>query len=230
MEVNGNSTEEKKTFRSGYLNALSEKFRKASVKNGMHKEVMKLAQKNYKGDMLQNITAEQNRQHAEQTALILQEIDTLAMEELERLETAKKSGRTETGEDELDIITRLDKTADILTRDELQSMADTYKDSDLVQRKLRKVAEGRGLYIDIYPGFDKKVSTVRQTAADIKSFIHSSDFGLTPEIYIGTYLNEADDILCPVERATEDTYTPAVAQGDDTADTAGQEADDHDNT
>lgn len=226
MEVNGNTTEEKKPFRSGYLNALSGKFRKASAKNGMHKEVMQLAQKNYKGEMLQNITAEQNRKHAEETDLILQEIDTLAMQELERLETKKKSGRTETGEDELDIITRLDKTADILTRDELQSIADTYKDSDLVQRKLRKVAEDRELYIDTYPGFDKKISTVRQTAADTKSFIHSSDFGLTSEIYFSTYLNEADDILCPVERETESAYTSAAAQEDDTAE---QEADDHDN-
>lgn len=209
MEVTGNSTNEKKLFRSSYLNALSEKFRKASAQNEMHKGVLKLAQENYKGDKLQSLTAEQNRQNAEESARLLQEIDTLALQELDRLEAARKSWRTETGEDELDIITRLEKTADILTENELQSMADTYKDSDLVQRKLRKVAGGRGFHIDTYPGYDKKTETVRQTAADIKSFIHSGDFGLTPEIYISMSMKEADDILCPAGKEPENTEKEA---------------------
>lgn len=87
-------------------------------------------------------------------------------------------------------------------------MADAYKDSPLVQRKLCKVAERRGLYIDTYPDYDKKTETALQAAADIKSFIYSRDFGLAPAVYIRMQMGEADDILVPVEKeVAEDDNT-----------------------
>ena len=182
MEVTGNGSAGGGSFRSSYLNALVKEYHKARAQEEMHKETLKQAQKRYRGEMLQEITAEENRQHHDQMAAVLQMIDTLTEKEKERLEASRKNEIMGAGGTDDSILTSLDRTGDILTRDELQMIADTHKDSSLVQRRLYRIAERRGLYINTYPGYDEKISTLLQTAADIKGFIHSRDFGLSPAI------------------------------------------------
>lgn len=200
MEVNEYSTEGKRKFRSSYLNGLAGEFYKAESRTELHQKTLDLVQKNYAGDKLQEMTAEENKQYTASIDGILRDIDSLMGQEVNRLEAQKRNEVTGTGEKEIDIITKIDRISDIVSREELQIMADTYKDSSIVQRKISKVADSRGFGIDLYPGWDKKIETVSAAAEDIKSFIHSRDFGLTPAVYIKMQLSEADDILAPVER------------------------------
>lgn len=180
MDTNGSSTLETDKFRSSYLNSLVAEYFKAEARNGLHQKTMKLIEQNYAGDKLQELTAEENRQYRAGIDQILLGMDDLAGQERERLESGKRNEVTGTSEQEMEIIAKIDRLSDIISREELQIMADTYKDSSLVQRKLRKTADNRGFGINIYPGYDQKIETVLQTAADMKSFISSRDFGLTP--------------------------------------------------
>jgi hypothetical protein len=204
MDTNGSSTLETGKFRSSYLNSLVAEYFKAEARNGLHQKTMKLIEQNYAGDKLQELTAEENRQYRAGIDQILLDMDDLAGQERERLESGKRNEVTGTSEQEMEIIAKIDRLSDIISREELQIMADTYKDSSLVQRKLRKTADNRGFGINIYPGYDQKIETVLQTAADMKSFISSRDFGLTPAFYIEMQLGEADDILSPVIKEADE--------------------------
>ncbi len=229
MEVTGNGSAGGGSFRSSYLNALVKEYHKARAQEEMHKETLKQAQKRYRGEMLQEITAEENRQHHDQMAAVLQMIDTLTEKEKERLEASRKNEIMGAGGTDDSILTSLDRTGDILTRDELQMIADTHKDSSLVQRRLYRIAERRGLYINTYPGYDEKISTLLQTAADIKGFIHSRDFGLSPAIYITSGMEDADDILVPVERTGGGIHSPVEVGTEDTENPAGKGTENNDN-
>ncbi len=204
MDTNGSSTLETDKFRSSYLNSLVAEYFKAEARNGLHQKTMKLIEQNYAGDKLQELTAEENRQYRAGIDQILLGMDDLAGQERERLESGKRNEVTGTSEQEMEIIAKIDRLSDIISREELQIMADTYKDSSLVQRKLRKTADNRGFGINIYPGYDQKIETVLQTAADMKSFISSRDFGLTPAFYIEMQLGEADDILSPAIKEADE--------------------------
>ena len=204
MDTNGSSTLETDKFRSSYLNSLVAEYFKAEARNGLHQKTMKLREQNYAGDKLQELTAEENRQYRAGIDQILLGMDDLAGQERERLESGKRNEVTGTSEQEMEIIAKIDRLSDIISREELQIMADTYKDSSLVQRKLRKTADNRGFGINIYPGYDQKIETVLQTAADMKSFISSRDFGLTPAFYIEMQLGEADDILSPAIKEADE--------------------------
>lgn len=204
METNMYSNEGIQKFRSEYLNRLVRELSAAESSSRMHEETMQLAQKNYAGDMLLKVRMEGKRQFETRINQILLNIDTLLAQERERLETQKRNEITGTNEKEIDIITRLEAIADIISQEELQIMADTYKDSSLVQRKLYKVAEQRRFGIDTYPGYDKKIETISEAAAGIKGFIHSRDFGLAPAVYIKMQLGEADDILSPVKKEVDE--------------------------
>ncbi len=203
MDTNGSNTLETGKFRSSYLNSLVAEYFKAEASNDLHQKTMKLVEQNYAGDKLQELTAEENRQYRAGIDQILLDIDALAGQERERLENGKRNEVTGTSAQEMEIIDKLDRLSDIISREELQIMADTYKDSYLVQRKIRKTADSRGFGINIYPGYDQKIETVSETAADMKSFISSRDFGLTPAVYIKMQLGEADDILSPVVKEDE---------------------------
>ena len=205
METTGSTTMENSRLRSGYLNSLVTEFSKAEARDRLHQETMKLVQKNYAGDKLQEMTAEENRQYRAGLDQILLDMDVLAGQERERLENGKRNEVTGSSEQEMEIIARIDSISDIISREELQIMADTYKDSSLVQRKLRKAADSRGLGIDTYPGYDQKIETTLQAAEDMKSFIRSRDFGLTPAFYIKMQLAEADDILSPVVKESDES-------------------------
>lgn len=202
MDTKGSNTMVDGSFRSGYLNGLVSAFLKAETRDELHRKTMELVQKNYAGDKLLEMTNEENRQYKEGIDRIMQDIDALAEQERERLESGKRNGVT--GEQEFEIIARIDKIADIISRDEIQIMTDTYKDSSLVQRKIKKVADSRGFDIDTYPGYDQKIETALQAAADMKNFIHSRDFGLTPALYVKMQLGEADDILSPVVKEADE--------------------------
>ncbi len=204
MDTNGSSTLETGKFRSSYLNSLVAEYFKAEARNGLHQKTMKLIEQNYAGDKLQELTAEENRQYRAGIDQILLDMDALAGQERERLESGKRNEVTGTSEQEMEIIAKIDRLSDIISREELQIMADTYKDSSLVQRKLRKTADNRGFGINTYPGYDQKIETVLQTAADMKSFISSRDFGLTPAFYIEMQLGEADDILSPTVKEADE--------------------------
>lgn len=204
MDTNGSSTLETDKFRSSYLNSLVAEYFKAEARNGLHQKTMKLIEQNYAGDKLQELTAEENRQYRAGIDQILLGMDDLAGQERERLESGKRNEVTGTSEQEMEIIAKIDRLSDIISREDLQIMADTYKDSSLVQRKLRKTADNRGFGINIYPGYDQKIETVLQTAADMKSFISSRDFGLTPAFYIEMQLGEADDILSPAIKEADE--------------------------
>lgn len=203
MDTNGSNTLETSQFRSSYLNSLVEKYFKAEARNDLHQKTMKLIEQNYAGDKLQEMTAEENRQYKAGIDQILLDMDVLAGQERERLESRKRNEVTGTSTQEMEIIAKIDRLSDIISRDELQIMADTYKDSSLVQRKISKTADSRGFGINTYPGYDQKIETVLETAADMKSFISSRDFGLTPAVYIKMQLGEADDILSPVVKEDE---------------------------
>ncbi len=229
MEMNTATAAGTQKFRSSYLNALVKEYHKARAQEEMHKETLKQAQKKYKGELLLEITAEENRQHHGQMAAILQTVDTLTEKEKERLEACRKNELTGSGGTDDSILARLDRIGDIISRDELQMVADTHKDSSLVQRKLYRIAERRGLYIDTYPGYDEKISTLLQTAADIKGFIHSRDFGLSPAIYVTSGMEDADDILFPVEKTGNGIHSPVEVRTEDTADPTEKRAENNDN-
>ena len=203
MDTNGSNTLETGKFRSSYLNSLVASYFTAESRNDLHQKTMKLVEKNYAGDKLQEMTAEENRQYRAGIDQILLDVDALAGQEQEKLENGKRSEVTGTSSQEMEIIAKIDRLSDIISREELQIMADTYKDSSLVQRKIRKTADSRGFGIKIYPGYDQKIETVLGTAADMKSFISSRDFGLAPAVYIKMQLGEADDILSPVVKEDE---------------------------
>lgn len=205
MEMSKQSNKETKKFRSEYLNSLASEFYKAESRTELHQKTLDLVQKNYAGDKLQEMTAEENKQYTASIDGILQEIDILAGSEQERLENEKKNGVTGTSEEEIHVIEKIDRISDVISEEELQIMADTYKNFSLVQRKISKVADSRGFGIDLYPGYDKKIETVLQAAADMKGFIQSRDFGLTPAIYIEVQLGEADAVLSPVVKEADKT-------------------------
>lgn len=229
MEVTGNGTAGEGSFRSSYLNALVKEYHKARAQEEMHKETLKQAQKRYRGEMLQEITAEENRQHQDQMAAILRTVDTLTEKEKEHLEACRKDELTGSGRTDDSILARLDRIGDIISRDELQMVADAHKDSSLVQRKLYRIAERRGLYIDTYPGYDEKITTLLQTAADIKGFIHSQDFGLSPAIYITSGMEDADDILIPVKKTGGGIHSPVEVRTENTENPAGKGTENNDN-
>lgn len=203
MDTNGSNTMENSRFRSGYLNSLVTEFSKAEARDRLHQETMKLVQKNYAGDKLQEMTVEENRQYKAVIDQILLDMDVLAGQERERLESGKRNEITGTNTQEMEIIAKIDRLSDIISREELQIMADTYKDSSLIQRKIRKTADSRGFDINTYPGYDQKIETVLETASDMKGFISSRDFGLAPAVYIKMQLGEADDILSPAVKEDE---------------------------
>ncbi len=204
MDTNGSNALETGKFRSSYLNSLVAGYFKAEAVDELHQKTMKLIEQNYAGDKLQELTAEENRQYRAGIDQILLDMDALAGQERERLESGKRNEVTGTSEQEMEIIAKIDRLSDIISREELQIMADTYKDSSLIQRKLRKTADNRGFGINIYPGYDQKIEKVLQTAADMKSFVSSRDFGLTPAFYIEMQLGEADDILSPAIKEADE--------------------------
>lgn len=208
MNENENSVELQAPLRTNYLKSISGEFYKAEARHKLHLDAMALVEKNYKGEMRQKLEKEENNQYAADIGKILQNIDSLAAHEADRLTGLKREEVANTSEKEISAITRIDKLADILTKEELQLMADEYKDYPLVQRKLSRVSDQKGLAIDIYPGTDKKLEIVQQSAADIKAFISARDFGLTPSIYFKISFLEYDAILSPAEkREAEDDNT-----------------------
>lgn len=208
MNENENSVELQAPLRTNYLKSISGEFYKAEARHKLHLDTMALVEKNYKGEMRQKLEKEENNQYAADIGKILQNIDSLAAHEADRLTGLKRDEVANTSEKEISAITRIDKLADILTKEELQLMADEYKDYPLVQRKLSRVSDQKGLAIDTYPGTDKKLEIVQQSAADIKAFISSRDFGLTPSIYFKISFLEYDAILSPAEkREAEDDNT-----------------------
>lgn len=205
MEGNGTVTAENNKFRSGYLNSLVSEFYKAKSRTELHQNTLNLVKKNYAGDKLQEMTAEENRQYMAGIDQILLDIDSLAGREQERLENEKRNEVTGNAGEEISIIARIDSISDIVSEEELQIMADAYKDFPLVQRKLSRVAASREFGIDLYPGYDRKIEAASQSAADIKDFIRSRDFGLTPAVYIKMQLGEADSVLSPTVREADET-------------------------
>lgn len=208
MNENENSVELQAPLRTNYLKSISGEFYKAEARHKLHLDTMALVEKNYKGEMRQKLEKEENNQYAADIGKILQNIDSLAAHEADRLTGLKRDEVANTSEKEISAITRIDKLADVLTKEELQLMADEYKDYPLVQRKLSRVSDQKGLAIDIYPGTDKKLEIVQQSAADIKAFISARDFGLTPSIYFKISFLEYDAVLSPAEkREAEDDNT-----------------------
>lgn len=207
MEVN-ESTTGQQPLRSSYLNGITRQFNRAEARNRLHGETLKLAEMNYRGEMLQKLVQEENSQYSGAMEQICREIDTLAGQEAGRLERLKKEEAANTSDREIGAITRIDRIGDLMTREELQLMADEYRDYSLVQRKLSRVSDQRRLHIDIYPGIDQKLETVQQIAADMKGFISTRDFGLTPSIYMKISFPEYDDILSPtVKKEAADDNT-----------------------
>lgn len=204
MGTNGSNTVGNGKFRSSYLNNLAAEYYMAESRTELHQKTLDLVQKNYAGDKQQEMTAEENRQYTASIDGIIVEIDILVRQEQKRLENEKKNGVTGTSEEEIHVIEKIDRISDIISEEELQIMADTYKDFPLVQRKIGKAADSRGFGIDLYPGYDKKIETVLQAAADMKGFIQSRDFGLTPAIYIEVQLGEADAVLSPVVKEEDE--------------------------
>lgn len=197
MEVNENTLGQQSQLRSSYLRSITSEFNKAEARNRLHEETLKLAEKNYKGEMLQRLIQEENNQYSDDIGKVLQNISALTEQEINHLAALKKDEIANTSEKESGAIARIDKLADILTEEELQLLADEYKEFPLVQRKLSKVSDQRGFSIDTYPGTDKKLEIVQQIAADMKGYISSRDFGLTPGIYMQISFPEYDDILSP---------------------------------
>lgn len=207
MEENGNTTGQQ-PIRSSYLNGITRQFNRAEARERLHAETLKLAEKNYRGEMLQKLVQEENSQYLGDMEQICREIDTLAGQESGRLERLKKEEAANTSDREIGAITRIDRIGDLMTRDELQLMADEYRDFPLVQRKLSRVSDQRGIPIDTYPDIDRKLETVRQVAADMKGFISSRDFGLAPGIYMKISFPGYDDILSPTaKKEAEDDNT-----------------------
>lgn len=204
MGTNGSNTVGNGKFRSSYLNNLAAEYYMAESRTELHQKTLDLVQKNYAGDKQQEMTAEENRQYTASIDGIIVEIDILVRQEQKRLENEKKNGVTGTSEEEIHVIEKIDRISDIISEEELQIMADTYKDFPLVQRKIGKAADSRGFGIDLYPGYDKKIETVLQAATDMKGFIQSRDFGLTPAIYIEVQLGEADAVLSPVVKEEDE--------------------------
>ncbi len=208
MNENENSVELQAPLRTNYLKSISGEFYKAEARHKLHLDTMALVEKNYKGEMRQKLEKEENSQYAADIGKILQNIDSLAAHEADRLTGLKRDEVANTSEKEISAINRIDKLADILTKEELQLMADEFKDYPLVQRKLSRVSSQKGVAIDTYPGTDKKLEIVQQSAADIKAFISSRDFGLTPSIYFKISFLEYDAVLSPAEkREAEDDNT-----------------------
>lgn len=204
MEANAYEANEKQVFRSSFLNSVAGEFHKAAARNELHRNTLKLAEANYKGEMLQRVLQEENSQYSSDISSILQSIDSYAAGEQNRLESLKKAAVVgAASEKEIDFIARLDKIADIVTQEELQIMANAYKDSSIIQRKLKQVSDRRELYIDTYPGYDEKMEAAQQAAVDMKAFISSGDFGLTPTIYLEVQFKELDDLLVPVEKEAD---------------------------
>lgn len=207
MEVN-ESTTGQQPFRSSYLRDITREFNRADARNHLHEETLKLAEKNYRGEMLQKLIQEENSQFSTDMGQVIQDIDTLAAREADRLAGLKKEEATNTSEREIGAINRIDRIGDLMTREELQLMADEYRDYPLVQRKLSRVSDQRGIPVDTYPDIDRKLETVQQIAADMKGFISSRDFGLTPGIYMKISFPEYDDILNPtVKKEAKDDNT-----------------------
>lgn len=208
MEVNESTTGQQSPLRSSYLNGITRQFNRADARNHLHEETLKLAERNYRGEMLQKLIQEEKSQYSGDMEQICREIDTLAGQEAGRLERLKKEEATNTSEREIGAINRIDRIGDLMTREELQLMADEYRDYPLVQRKLSRISDQRGIPVDTYPDIDRKLETVQQIAADMKGFISSRDFGLTPGIYMKISFPEYDDILNPtVKKEAKDDNT-----------------------
>lgn len=199
MDVKETGMELQEPLRTNYLKDISGEFYKAENRHKLHLDTLALVEKNYKGEMRQKLEKEENSQYAADIGKIVQNIDSLAANEADRLTGLKRKEVADTSEKEISAIDRIERLADILTKEELQLMADEYKDYPLVQRKLSRVSDQRGLAIDIYPGIDKKLEIVQQSAADIKSFISSRDFGLAPSIYFKISFPEYDAVFSPTE-------------------------------
>lgn len=208
MDVNESSMKQQEQLRSSYLNSITKQFNKAEARNRLHEQTLKLAEKNYRGEMLQNLSREENSQFSEDMQKICLEIDALAEGEAGRLEGLKREEVANTSDKEIGAITRIDRIADLMTRDEMQLMADEYRNFPLVQRKLSKISNQRGIPVNTYPGIDQKLEAVNQVAADMKGFISSRDFGLAPGIYMKISFPEYDDILDPtIKKEAEDDNT-----------------------
>lgn len=187
------------TLRSPYLNALVETLRAAQNSVQAHKEKIRQLQDNYKGELLLSAVSEENSRHTSNIGSILENIDRMARTEQETLQAQKKGDILNTGADN-EILAKIDRMDGLLTEEELQMIADTYRSSDLIQRKCSHTAKKYGLHISTYPSTDDKSRTIAETAEQIKNLIQSDSFGLETEIYLKMGMPEADDILAPRER------------------------------
>lgn len=184
------------SFRSGYINSVTALFDSAERMARDSDKRTEYNRRNYKGQLLDKINREEGQLKRRNLAIICEQLNGLRDRELELLARRK--------EDELlhpckDILENLESLRDIITEEELQIYADDNKDSEMVQRRIVSIAKDRKMFVNTYPGHEKKAQAVKEIASAYSSFVMSGNFGMEPAIYEERSLHAYDDILEPVE-------------------------------
>lgn len=181
-------------YRSEFINRILQVFHDAEEIVESHHMAVAAFQKNYIGEKLYQLLQAEKIQYQNQIIDISEQMNSLKEKEIQKLMDKKEDELQNAPENILNV---LSSQADILTDDEIQLIADRYKDSYLIQRRIKAIAEKKDFAITIYPEIDKKIAAVSDIASVYMDWIQRREFGLEVAIYEKNTLKTYDDILEP---------------------------------
>lgn len=186
------ATHQQNNFRSGYINNVLALFYSAESMSRDRQNRQAANAENYKGQLLSEMNRVEEQRCRNNLETVCGQIEILRDKETELLTKQKENELIQPPNPVLENLANME---DIITREELQLYADKYKESPLVQRRIRRIADKRGFHISTYPEFDKKIETVLEIASAFISYIKSGNFGLEPAAYIESSLHDYDKVL-----------------------------------